>query len=125
VRIDNSRATDAVAASAHPAKKKDPLTTAVNESSMWAALDSNQRLPPCEDASTTTEKLAQQGLASTPSAACTRACPGEAENANAESQEADPLAELAAELAKLSPSERQRLAAMLTGQQGDQEEAGR
>jgi hypothetical protein len=44
-----SSAIAAVAASVYPVKRKDPLTTAVNESSMWAALDSNQRLPPCED----------------------------------------------------------------------------
>jgi hypothetical protein len=44
---------DAVAVSAYPVKRKDPLTTAVNGSSMWAALDSNQRLPPCEDGALT------------------------------------------------------------------------
>jgi integrase len=39
---------DAIAASACSVKRKDSLTTAVNESRKWAALDSNQRLPPCE-----------------------------------------------------------------------------
>ena len=48
-----SRATDVVAASAYPVNRKDPLTTAVNESWKWAALDSNQRLPPCEDGALT------------------------------------------------------------------------
>ncbi len=34
-------------------KRKDPLTTAVNESRKWAAKDSNLRLPPCEDGALT------------------------------------------------------------------------
>ena len=49
-RIGEGRA---VAASAYPVKRKDPLTTAVCGSSLWAALDSNQRLPPCEDGALT------------------------------------------------------------------------
>ena len=39
--------------SAYYVKRKDPLTMAVNESLEWAALDSNQRLPPCEDGALT------------------------------------------------------------------------
>ena len=93
----------------------------------------------------------------TPSAACTAACTSEAENANADtldadhcsiaeridadqgdkgegidqgaaargsstagapSGSADPLAKLAAALLTLSPADRERLAAMLTGGQG-------
>ena len=48
-----SRASATVAASACVVKRKDPLTIVVNESCMWAALDSNQRLPPCEDGALT------------------------------------------------------------------------
>ena len=44
---------DAVAASAYPVNRKDPLTNAVNESWKWAAKDSNLRLPPCEDGTLT------------------------------------------------------------------------
>ena len=44
---------DTLAASAYPVKRKDPLTTAVNESWKWAAQDSNLRLPPCEDGALT------------------------------------------------------------------------
>jgi hypothetical protein len=47
------RDADAVAVSAYPVKRKDPLTTTVNRSSMWAAKDSNLRLPPCEDGALT------------------------------------------------------------------------
>jgi len=45
---EKSSVTDADAVSVYPVKRKDPLTIAVNESWKWAALDSNQRLPPCE-----------------------------------------------------------------------------
>jgi hypothetical protein len=51
--VEKSSAPDADAASAYPVKRKDPLTTLVNESWKWAALDSNQRLPPCEDGALT------------------------------------------------------------------------
>lgn len=44
---------DALAVSAYPVKRKDPLTTVVNESWKWAAKDSNLRLPPCEDGALT------------------------------------------------------------------------
>jgi hypothetical protein len=75
-----------------------------------------------------------KALTSTPSAACTAACTSEAANANAGTldtadqgagegtaaiDQGDPLAVLAAELAKLSPADRERLAAMLTGHQGE------
>jgi len=43
-----SRAGDAVAASAYPVKRKDPLTTVVNGSSEWAMADSNCRPPGCK-----------------------------------------------------------------------------
>jgi len=46
-------ADEALAVSACVVKRKDPLTTAVNGSSEWAALDSNQRLLPCEDSALT------------------------------------------------------------------------
>jgi hypothetical protein len=36
------RATAAAATSAHPVKRKDPLTPPVNGPSMWAALDQNR-----------------------------------------------------------------------------------
>ncbi len=42
-----------LAASAYPVNRKDPLTTLVNRSGMWAAQDSNLRLPPCEDGALT------------------------------------------------------------------------
>ena len=88
-----------------------------------------------------------KALTPTPSPVCTRVCTSEPENANADALEAaslgtlsqaadvldtghlgesegaaaidqgDPLARLAAELAKLSPEDRQRLAALLAGQQ--------
>jgi hypothetical protein len=81
-------------------------------------------------------------LTATPSDACTTACTSEAENANAGTLDADqgdegegidqggtaggsstadqgdPLAVLAAAVANLSPADRERLAAMLTGHQG-------
>jgi len=75
-----------------------------------------------------------KALTSTPSAACTCACTSTDENANADAPDADqqgrpagdrqqsegidqgdPLARLATELAKLSPEDQQRLAAMLAG----------
>ena len=46
-----------------------------------------------------------------PLPACTSACTGEGQ-----SEQPDPVMVLAAKLAKLSPEERARLAAMLTGQ---------
>jgi len=85
-----------------------------------------------------------KALTPTPSPVCTRVCTSEPENDNAGTLEAaslatspqadgnrnadqsnesegtdqgDPLARLAAELGKLSPEDRQRLAAMLAGQQ--------
>jgi hypothetical protein len=42
-----------IAPSACVDKRKDPLTTVVNGSCEWAALDSNQRLLPCEDSALT------------------------------------------------------------------------
>jgi hypothetical protein len=59
-----------------------------------------------------------KALTPTPSAACTSACTSEPENVNAgtaDGYQADSLAKLAAELAKLSLADRERLAAMLTG----------
>ena len=50
---DKTNADDAVAASAYPVIRKDSLITVVNESWKWAALGSNQRLPPCEDGALT------------------------------------------------------------------------
>ncbi len=44
---------EAVDVTACVVKRKDALTIAVNESWKWAALDSNQRLPPCEDGALT------------------------------------------------------------------------
>jgi len=57
---------------------------------MWAALDSNQRLPPCEDASTTSELTKPQALATTPFSACTAACTSKPENANADALNGSP-----------------------------------
>lgn len=71
----------------------------------------------------------QQGLTSTPSAACTAACTSKDENANSGTPNAnrgtegegrgqgDSLAKLAASLLALSPADRARLAAMLNGEQ--------
>jgi hypothetical protein len=95
----------------------------------WAALDSNQRLPPCESASPTSEPLAESELTPTPSDACTSACTSEGEKAHDSPQDAgqgqlaedgsdaqpDPLAAIAAAIGALSPADRARLAAMLTG----------
>ncbi len=50
---EKSSAADAIDVTACIVKRKDPLTIAVNESWKWAALDSNQRLPPCEDGALT------------------------------------------------------------------------
>jgi integrase len=50
---EKMKAPDADAVSVYPVKRKDPLTKAVNGPSLWAALDSNQRLPPCEDGALT------------------------------------------------------------------------
>jgi hypothetical protein len=50
---ERPRSADAVAASSCVVKRKDSLAIAVNESWKWAALDSNQRLPPCEDGALT------------------------------------------------------------------------
>jgi hypothetical protein len=84
----------------------------------------------------------RQAHTPTPSAACTAACTSKAENANAGPTNADqgdgegidqsgadrgsstadqgnPLAVLAAAVANLSPADRDRLAAMLTGHQGE------
>jgi hypothetical protein len=66
--------------------------------------------------------------------ACTCACTSEPKNANADAlntgqqgvgegtaaiDQADPLARLAAELGKLSPEDRQRLVALLTGHRSE------
>jgi hypothetical protein len=81
-----------------------------------------------------------KALTPTPSAACTSACTSEGENANDDAPDAgnrgegegaaaidqgDPLAWLAAELGKLSPEDRQRLAALLIGRQGEGQEHAR
>ena len=69
-----------------------------------------------------------QGLAPTLPAACTAACTSEPENDNAGTadggrdkgegtDQGDPLAKLAAALLTLTPADRERLAAMLTGHQ--------
>ena len=87
-----------------------------------------------------------KALTPTPFPVCTRVCTSEPENANADALEAasvgpppqaadadqsnegegtaaidqgDPLTRLAAELSKLSQEDRQRLAAMLVGQQSE------
>jgi hypothetical protein len=65
---------------------------------------------------------ASKGLTTTPSAACTAACTSEAKNDNAgtlAADQGDPLAKLAAALLTLSPADRERLAAMLAGHQGE------
>jgi len=75
-------------------------------------------------------------IKATPPAACTAACTSEARNANAGAldtaqgckgegtDQADPLAALAAAIAALSPAERERLAAMLAGHPGKSERKG-
>ncbi|MGO8691866.1 MAG: hypothetical protein ACLQLG_19765 [Thermoguttaceae bacterium] len=84
-----------------------------------------------------------QDLTATTSPVCTRVCTSNLENANAdaldadqgsigerldadqgtedEAADADPLAKLAAAVLSLSPADRERLAAMLTGHQGEAE----
>ena len=72
----------------------------------------------------TVASVDSKALTPTPSAACTSACTSEAENANADALDADQgdtLATLAAALLTLSPADRERLAAMLTGHQGESE----
>ena len=107
----------------------------------WAALDSNQRLPPCEDGGPTTEGVTDSALTPTPSPVCTRVCTNTPENANADALEAAslgtppqaadapnadqgnegegidqgaPLAAIAAAIANLSPADRARLAVLLS-----------
>jgi integrase len=113
----------------------------------WAMRDSNSRFPRCKRAGDASEPLTVQHVASMPSPVCTRVCTSEGENANAGTADAtslgsppltagtletdqgskgertagkpaDPLAALAATLLTLSPADRARLAAMLTGRKG-------
>ncbi len=114
----------AVAASAYPVKRKDPLTTAVNGSSKSGRKDLNLRLPGPKPSSDDSEPPTVQGFTPTPSAACTGACTSMPENDNAghhdESEGTDrddPLAKLAATLLALSPADCERLAAILTSQE--------
>ncbi len=79
--------------------------------------DSNPPHPRCKRGSSTTEPTEQQDVTPTPSPVCT----SNPENDNAGAPDADPLAKLAAALLTLSPVERERLAAMLTGHQGEGE----
>ena len=95
--------------------------------------------------------MIDSALAPTPFPVCTRVCTSEPENDNADTiggiptdtgiartetagtrnadqgnegegiDQADPLAKLAAALLTLSPADRARLAAMLTGQQGERD----
>ncbi len=63
-----------------------------------------------------------QALTATPPAACTSACTSKAENANAlrpETDQDEALAALAAAIAGLSPADRERLGALLAGQQSE------
>ena len=52
---------------------------------------------------------------------CTKVCTSEPESDNAGTPDADPLAKLAVALLTLSPADRERLAALLTGHQGESE----
>jgi len=105
--------------------------------------DSNGRLPRCKREGTASEVLAAQEVAATPPAACTAACTRIPEEGNGGALEADPadvgrgpsaagapaagaptdqgdpVAKLAAAMLNLSPADRERLAAMLAGQQGN------
>jgi hypothetical protein len=140
------RKAGAVAVSAYPVKRKDPLTSAVNGPCKSGRLDLNQRpLGPKPD-SDDSETPILQGFTPTPSPVCTRVCTSKPENDNADTyyatlagtpsqaagtvaadggrnesegaDEGDRLDKLAAVLLTLSPAERERLAAMLTAHQG-------
>ena len=89
-------------------------------------LELNQRPLGPEPNSDASEPFTGQGFTPTLPAACTAACTSEAENANAGTadggrrqgegtDEGDRLDKLAAALLTLSPADRERLAAMLTG----------
>ena len=94
--------------------------------------DSNPRPSRCKRDGTPSQDATRQDVTSTPSAACTAACNGNAKNSNADALEAghqdqgegtdagtldahqgDPLAKLAAAIAGLTPADRERLAGML------------
>ncbi|MGA7702563.1 MAG: hypothetical protein WCB27_23440 [Thermoguttaceae bacterium] len=74
--------------------------------------------------------MTDSALTPTPFPVCTRVCTSEPENANDLEaghrdegegiDQGDPLAVLAAAVANLSPADRERLAVMLTGNQGDE-----
>jgi hypothetical protein len=81
----------------------------------------NLRLPGPKPDSDDSETPILQGFTPTPSPVCTRVCTSNPENDNAGALDADPLAKLAAALLTLSPADRERLAVMLTGHQGEGE----
>jgi hypothetical protein len=64
-----------------------------------------------EPSSSTSKSLEKQAISATAANACTPACTSEAK-----SEQTDPVAALAAALLSLSPADRARLAALLTGQ---------
>jgi hypothetical protein len=74
--------------------------------------DSNPRHPVCKAESDPTQQLIDPQVASPPSSCCTSRCTEDEDRPNA-----DPLADL---VANLTPADRARLVAMLTGQrEGD------
>jgi hypothetical protein len=138
-----------IAVTAFLVKRNKPLTSTVNglhqerETGLEPATSSlgSYNAPVASDSN--------KGLTATPSDACTTACTSEGENANADALEAsspatlpqaanaldadqgkegkgidqgDPLANLAALIASLSPADRQRLTTMLTGHQDETEQ---
>ena len=97
---------------------------------MWAAEDSNLRLLPCEDASSTTQHVISQTLTPTPPPVCTRVCTSEVENANdsppggqasetadgGNETQSDLLRAITAAIGALSAADRARLGKMLLGE---------
>lgn len=104
---------EAIAVSGSPVKSKNPPNTAVRGFSEWAALDSNQRLPPCECVSTTTQDVESQGVTEADSVACPAASTQPASRVGAGGGLVEALAAL---VAGLSDEDRERLAALLAGE---------
>jgi hypothetical protein len=130
-------------ASAYVVKRKDPLTTPVSGPFERGRRESNPQPPDRQSNRDELQNMDSQDVTPTPSAVCTRVCTSEAENANAGplhagqgdegegidqgwaargssaagalTDQADPLAKLAAALLALTSADRERLAAMLAG----------
>ena len=95
------------------AKRKNPLTIAVNGSDEWALRVSNPRPLGCDTSGDTSQDPTNSTVTPTPSGACTTACTNSPKTTNATDLDA-----LAAELMKLPKEERARLLAKLLGEGG-------